>query len=100
MSVMEASNCYVIKQRKLNQLLICTFHLTVCLNHIFVLFDCLIKPVLKYGCAVWGSGNSAAIEKCHLQFMKQTLKAEMTTNSCVVYAETGRYPLGVYINSA
>ena len=25
----------------------------------------------------------AEIEKCHLQFMKQTLKVKMTTNPCV-----------------
>ena len=50
---------------------------TVSLNHIFELFDCLIKPVLTYGCAVWRSGNIAEIEKCHLQFMKQTLKEQM-----------------------
>ena len=66
--------------------------------HIFELFDCLIKPVLTYGCAVWGSENIAEIEKCRLQFMKQTLKVKMTTNSCVVYAETGRFHLCVYIN--
>ena len=73
-------------------------HPTVSLNHIFEFFDCLIKPVLTYGCAVWGSGNIAQIEKCHLQFMKQALKVKMTTNSCVVYAETGRFPLCVFIN--
>ena len=39
-------------------------HSTVFLNHIFKLFDCLIKPVSTYGCAVWGSGNIAEIEKC------------------------------------
>ena len=27
-------------------------HPTVSLNHIFELFNCLIKPVLTYGCAV------------------------------------------------
>ena len=37
-------------------------HPTVSLNDIFELFDCLIKPVLTYGCAVWGSGNIAEIK--------------------------------------
>ena len=32
-------------------------HPTVSLNHIFQLFDILIKPILTYGCAVWGTGN-------------------------------------------
>ena len=63
----------------------------------FELFDWLIRPVLTYGCAVWGSGNIAEIEKCHLQFMKQTLRVKMTTNSCVVHAETWRFPLCVFI---
>ena len=54
--------------------------------------------MLTYGCAVWGSGNIAEIEKCHLQFMKQTLKVKMTANSCVIYAETGRFPLCVFVN--
>ena len=54
--------------------------------------------MLTYGCAVWGSGNIAEIEKCHLQFMKQTLKVKMTTNSRLVYAETGKFPLCVFIN--
>ena len=61
-------------------------HPTVSLNHIFKLFDGLIKPVLRYGCAVWCLENIAEIEKCHLQFLKQTLKIKMTTKSCVVYA--------------
>ena len=73
-------------------------HQTVSLNHIFELFDCLIKPVLTYGYAVWGSENIAEIEKCHLQFMKQALNVKLTTNSCVVYAETKRFPLCVSIN--
>ena len=33
-------------------------HPTVSLNHIFQLFDTLIKPILAYGCAVWGTGGS------------------------------------------
>ena len=30
--------------------------------------------------------------------MKRTLGVKVTTNSCVVYAETGRFPLHVDIN--
>ena len=30
--------------------------------------------------------------------MKQPLKVKMTTSSCLVYAETGRFPLCVFIN--
>ena len=38
------------------------------------------------------------LKMCHLQFMKQTLKFKMATNSCVVYAETWRFPLCVFNN--
>ena len=38
------------------------------------------------------------IEKYHLQFIKRTLGVKMTTNSSVVYAETGIFPLHIYIN--
>ena len=73
-------------------------HSTVSLNHIFELFDSLIKPILMYGCAVWGYGAINEIEAYHLQFMKRTLGVKVTTNSCVVYAETGRFPLHIDIN--
>ena len=45
-----------------------------------------------YGCAI------NEIEAYHLQFMKRTLGVKVTTNSCVVYAETGRLPLHVDLN--
>ena len=51
-----------------------------------------------YGCAVWGYGAINEIEAYHLQFMKRTLGVKVTTNSCVVYAETGRFPLHIDIN--
>ena len=73
-------------------------HPTVSLNHIFELFDTLIRPILTYGCAVWGCYSITEIEKYHLQFIKRTLVVKMTTNSSVVYAETGIFPLHIYIN--
>ena len=73
-------------------------HPTVSLNHIFELFDTLIRPILTYGCAVWGCYSITEIEKYHLQFIKRTLGVKMTTNSSVVYAETGIFPLYIYIN--
>ena len=90
--------CYQAKKAQSTLDMHISSHPTVSLNHILKLFDCLIKPVLTYGSAVWGSGNIAEIEKCHLQFMKQALKVTITTNSCAVYAETERFPLCVFIN--
>ena len=62
------------------------------------LFDSLIKPILMYGCAVWGYGAINEMEAYHLQFTKRTLGVKVTTNYCVVYTETGRFPLHIHIN--
>ena len=73
-------------------------HPTVSLNHIFQLFDTLIKPILTYGCAVWGTGNYTDIETYHNKFLKRTLRVKSSTNTCLLYMETGRFPLSVFIN--
>ena len=52
-SAMYANNMHVLK------------HPHVSLNHIFELFDSLIKPILTYGCAVWVAGNYNDIETYH-----------------------------------
>ena len=64
-------------------------HPTVSLNHIFQLCDILIKPILTYGCAVWGTGNYTDIETYHNKFLNST---------CLLYTETRRFTLSVFIN--
>ena len=71
-------------------------HPTVSLNYIFKLFDILIKPILTYRCAVWGTGNYTDIETYHNKFLKRTLRAKSSTNACLLYMETGRFPLSVF----
>ena len=73
-------------------------HPSVSIQHIFELFDCLIKPILCYGCEIYGAENYAIIETFHLKFMKHILDVKSSTNSVMVYAETGRYPLAIYVN--
>ena len=73
-------------------------HPSVSLHHILELFDCLIKPILCYGCEVYGSENYTVIEAFHLKFLKHVLDVKSTTNTAMVYAETGRYPLAIHIN--
>jgi hypothetical protein len=34
------------------------------------LFDKMIKPVLLYGCEVWGFGKNEVVERVHLKFCK------------------------------
>ena len=74
-------------------------HPTVSLNYIFKLFDILIKPILTYRCAVWGTGNYTDIETYHNKFLKRTLRVKSSTNACLLYMETARrFPLSVFIN--
>ena len=73
-------------------------HSTVSLNHIFQLFDTLIKLILTYGCAVWGTGNYTDIETYHNKFLKRTLRVKSSTNTCLLYMETGRFPRSDFIN--
>ena len=69
-------------------------HPTVSLNHIFQLFDTLIKPIFTYGCAMWGTFNYTDIETYHNKFLERTLH----TNTCLLYMETRRFPFSILIN--
>ena len=66
--------------------------------NIFQLLNTLIKPILTYGCAVWGTGNNTDIETYHNKFWKRTLRVKSSTNTYLLYMETGRFPLSVFIN--
>ena len=33
-------------------------------------FDKIVKPILLYGCEIWGFGNTDIIERVHLTFCK------------------------------
>ena len=66
-------------------------------NMIFDLFDTLIKPILLYACEVWGITMGNDIEQLHLSFMKTVLGVKSSTNTCIIYTETGRFPLYICI---
>ena len=57
------------------------------------LFDKLVKPILLYGCEIWGFGNNDIVEKVHLKFCKLILRLKSSTPSCMVYGELGRFPI-------
>ena len=63
------------------------------------LFDKMVKPILLYGCEVWGFSNNDIIEKVHLKFCKLLLHLKSSTPSYMIYGELGRYPLEIYIKS-
>ena len=46
-------------------------HPTVYLNNIFHLFDTLIRPILAYGWAVWGTSNYTDIETYHNNILEE-----------------------------
>ena len=57
------------------------------------LFDTLIKPILMYGCEVWGFCPSTVVERVHLQFCKEFLKLRKSSSNFFIYGELGRTPL-------
>jgi hypothetical protein len=61
------------------------------------LFDKMIEPILLYGCELWGFESLGALEKLHLKYCKYILCLKPSTPSCMVYGETGRYPLALRV---
>jgi len=63
------------------------------------LFDKMIKPILVYGCKMWGFSNNDILEKMHLQFCKILLNLKTLTPiaSYMVYGELRRYPIYIDI---
>jgi hypothetical protein len=57
----------------------------------------MIKPILLYGCEVWGSSNNDILEKIHLKYCKILLNLKTSTPSYMVYGELRRYPIYIYI---
>ena len=57
------------------------------------LFDKLVKPILLYGCEVWGFGNNEILKCVQLKFCKLLLHLKTTTPNCILYGELGRYPV-------
>ena len=63
------------------------------------LFSKLIKPILLYGCEIWGFGNLDIIERVQLKFLKMILNLKKSTPSYMVYGESGLYPLKIDIQT-
>ena len=72
------------------------------------LFDSLVRPLLCYGCDVWGvdwvselcrSGNFAsgkAEDEVHKPFLRQSLGVCKSTTVAVMYEDLGRYPVTMF----
>ena len=59
----------------------------------------MIKPILLYGCEIWGMEDTKAIERVHLKYCKIVLGLSQYTSSCMVYGELGRVPISVSIKT-
>ena len=60
-------------------------------------FDTLVKPIVLFNSEIWGINIDKELEQFHLSFMKRILGVKKLTNTCLIYAETGRYPLYICI---
>lgn len=62
------------------------------------LFDKIIKPILTYGSEIWGLCNSNQIEKFYRSFLRNLLSLNTRTANCMLYGETGTYPIQITID--
>ena len=61
------------------------------------MFEKTMKPILLYGCEIWGYGNIDILEQVQLKFLKLVLNLKKSTQTCMVLGETGVLPLLVDI---
>ena len=59
------------------------------------LFDKMVKPILLYGCEIWGFRNNDVLEKVQLKFCRMILNLKTSTPNNMIYGELGRYPIEI-----
>ena len=52
------------------------------------LFDSVVKPIMLYGCEIWGYDNSVMADKLQLRFLKIILGLKKCTTSVMIRGET------------
>lgn len=57
------------------------------------MFSQMITPILLYGCEVW----EFALQVFHRKFLKNVLKLNKRTASCMIYGESGSMDLSVNV---
>ena len=62
------------------------------------LFNKTAKPILLYGCEIYGPESVETLERIQRKFLKYILNLKTSTPSFMVYGETGM-PLNIDINS-
>ena len=54
-----------------------------------------VHPVRLYGCEIWACEKMEVISKLQLRFLKLILSVKVTTPTCMVLGEVGRYPIEI-----
>ena len=63
------------------------------------LFDHTVLPILTYACEIWGYENLDMIEKVHTELLRNITKSRKSTPLYMIYAELGRSPIEITIQS-
>ena len=63
------------------------------------LFNKTVKPILLYGCEIWGYGNCDDLERIQLKFLKYTLNFKKSTPTYMIYGELGIKPFSLDIKA-
>ena len=63
------------------------------------LFNKTVKPILLYGCEVWGYGNFDDLERVQLKFLKYALNMKKSTPTFMIYGELGVTPISIDIKN-
>ena len=59
------------------------------------LFEKCVHPILLYGCEIWACEKMDVISKLQLRFLKLILGVKITTPTCMVPGEVGKYPIKI-----
>ena len=86
----QANKAMFLLLRKINRL-----NLSIDLQ--IELFDKMIKPILLYGCEVWGFSNITLIERVQLQFLKSIFNLKQSTPNIMIYGEFGGWSGGAMV---
>ena len=63
------------------------------------LFNKTVKPILLYGCEIWGYGNFDDLERVQLKFLKYALNMKKSTPTFMIYGELGVTPISIDIKN-
>ena len=60
------------------------------------LYVTLVKPILCYGCEIWGFNNDRELELIELKYLKYILCLPLSTTNAAVRGELGQLPLHLF----